>query len=149
GGEPVNCFNDDQFSGNEDACTTNAEGESTRRAVQQFGLALESEFQLDSLVSFRLNGGFASGGSTPNWGTTGPADLSYYRFHPDYQFDLILFSNVIGRVTNAYYVNPYAMVKFLESSSRHLELQLDAIGSRAFDALGTPSGTSPWLGLEF
>lgn len=149
GEDAVNCFDDDQFAANEDACTTNAEGEETRRTVQQFALALESEFQIDSPVSFGFNGGLASGGSTSNWGTTGSPDLTFYRFHQDYQIDLILFRNVIGTVTNAYYLNPYAMVKFLESSSRHLELQLDAIGSRAFNAEGTPSGTNPWLGLEF
>lgn len=148
-GTNVNCFDDDQFSLNEEACTTNVDGEGTRRNVQQFALALESEFQLDSPVSFGFNAGLASGGSTPNWGLSGSPDLEFYRFNPDYHVDLILFRNVIGTVTNAYYLNPYAMVKFLESSSRHLEVQIDAIGSRAFDGLGTPSGQNPWLGLEF
>ncbi len=146
---PVNCFDKDQRLANEGPCTTNNDGVQSNRNIQQFGLALESEFQLDSPVSFGFNGGFASGGPTSNWGLSGGPDYSFYRFNSDYHVDLILFRNVIGTVTNAYYFNPYAMVKFLESSSRHLELEIDAIGSRAFDSLGTPSGQNPWLGLEF
>lgn len=148
GDEAVNCFDKDQFSIHEENCTTDADGNRTRQQVQQFGLALESEFRFGGPVSFGFDGGVASGGDSANWGTETP-DLTFYRFNPDYHVDLILFRNVIGTVTNAYYFNPWAMVKFLESSSRHMELQIDAIGSHAFDVAGTPSGTSPWLGLEF
>jgi uncharacterized protein (TIGR04551 family) len=149
GDDPINCFDEDQFSANEGSCTTNSEGDRTDRNIQQFGLALESEFQLDSPVTFGFDGGFASGGATPNWGSSGGPDLEFYRFNPDYHVDKIMFRNVIGTVTNAYYFNPWAMVRFLDSSSRHMELQIDGVASRAFNLEGTPSGSDPWLGLEF
>lgn len=148
GDDPVNCFDSDQFAAHESRCTTDADGNSTNQNVAQFGLALESEFRFGGPISFGLNAGVASGGDSANWGTASP-DLSFYRFNPDYQIDLILFRSVIGTVTNAYYMNPWAMLKVLESSRRHVEIQLDAIGSHAFDVEGTPSGVSPWLGVEF
>ncbi len=148
GDEPINCFDKDAFSANETNCTTDVDGNTTRQSVRQLGIALESEFHFGGPVSFGVDGGVASGGDTPNWGA-GAQDLSYYRFNPDYHVDLILFRNVIGTVTNAYYLNPWAKMKFLASSSRHVEVQIDAIGSRAVNVAGTPSGTSPWLGTEF
>ena len=146
----INCFNDDARDDFPAACRTGADGERRDRSVRQLGVAVESEFNFGGRSTFGLNSGFATGGDEPNWGyTAAPGDqLDFTRFSPDYHVDLILFREVIGTVTNAYYVNPYIMATFLDSGLQHMEIQLDAIGSRAFDAAGTP-GQSPWLGAEF
>lgn len=148
--EDLNCFDEDQRESNPGACSTNAAGESTERAIQQFGLALESDIELGGPISFGLNAGFATGGDAPNWGyrAENGDQVDFTRFNPDYHVDLILFREVIGTVTNAYYANPYLLAKFLDTGLQRMEFQLDAIGSRAFNPAGAP-GDSPWLGLEF
>ncbi|MBA2663211.1 MAG: TIGR04551 family protein [Bradymonadaceae bacterium] len=143
--QAINCFDQSQRDANLAQCT--APG-NTSNSVSQFGLALETEFKLGGPVSFGINGGFATGGSTPNWGYAAETpDLAFYRFNPDYHVDLILFREIIGTVTNAYYVNPYVTASFLEVGNRRMELQFDVIASRAFDSQGAP-GLQPWLGLE-
>src|SRR5699024_7745085 len=88
----------------------------------------------------------------------GKAAMNFYRFNPNYQVDMILFREVIGTVTNAYYANPWAQIRFWESPTNRMEVQLDAILSGAVDPAGTPSalvsngvasGGKRWLGLEF
>ncbi|RAL22801.1 hypothetical protein DL240_07870 [Lujinxingia litoralis] len=149
-GGQTNCFDDSQRDNNASACSTDADGNPTSKSVLQYGLALESEFDLGGPVSFGLNAGLASGGETPNWGWGASAadQLDFMRFSPDYHVDLILFREVIGTVSNAAYANPYAVARFLDNNSQRMEFQLDAIASRALNAAGTPSG-EPWLGLEF
>jgi uncharacterized protein (TIGR04551 family) len=146
----INCFDADIRDQNLAQCTTDTAGNSTSSDIRQFGLALETEFHIGGPVSFGLNGGFATGGDAPNWGygATGADALNFYRFNPDYHVDLILFREIIGTVTNAYYANPYATVRFMEAGNRWMEFRLDSVVSRAFDPDGAP-GASPWLGLEF
>ena len=140
----VNCFNE-QERANSDQCTTNSED------IGQFGAALESEFYFGGPVRFGLNSGVATGSDQPNWGYNSSAigALDSYRFDPNYHVDLIGFREVIGTVTNAAYANPYVQARFFETTDRRLEVQLDAIASRALRAAGTPSGEDNWLGLEF
>ncbi len=132
----INCFDEDVRNGNQERCTTDSAGNSTERSLTQFGLALETEFRFNSPVTFGLNGGFASGGKSPAWGTRGTTDLDFFRFNPDYHVDLILFREVIGTVTNAYYVNPNLNLRFFETAGRHLELNVDAIFSGVLDTDG-------------
>lgn len=132
----INCFDEDVRTGNQERCTSDSAGNSTKRSITQFGLALESEFRFNSPVTFGLNGGFASGGKSQAWGTRGDVDLDFFRFNPDYHVDLILFREVIGTVTNAYYVNPNINLRFFETSGRHLELNVDAIFSGVIEKEG-------------
>lgn len=144
--DAVNCFD---AGAAEERCVTDEDGNSVTRDIFQLGLALETELRFGETVSWGLNGGFASGGETPNWGTTGALpDYDFYRFHSDYHVDLILFRRVIGTVTNAVYYNPYIKAEFLKSGQRKMEFQFDSIFSHAWNAAGTPSGES-LLGLEF
>lgn len=138
--DAINCFDEGVRDSNPNRCT------SSQQDISQYGLALESEFKFGGPVSFGVNGGFASGGSTSNWGADGN-DFDFFRFNPDYHVDLILFRNVIGSVTNAVYYNPYVSAAFLDNDK--LRLDFDAILSHAWDKEGTPNGDSPWLGLEF
>ena len=145
----LNCFDSDVRDDNQQACRTNADGDSTNEFVHQYGLAAESELNFGGPVTFGLDAGFATGGDTPNWGYGASARdrLDFTRFSPDYHVDLILFREVIGSVTNAYYAKPHVSAKFLDTGLQHIELAVDGIASRAFDAAGTP-GDAPWLGLE-
>ncbi len=143
----INCFDETARGNNTDECTRND------KRFQQFGVALESEFSIGGPVDFGLNAGFASGGTTPNWGLMPDSqlngdDLDFFRFDPDYHIDLILFRNVIGTVTNAYYANPYMQATFFNRGDRKLRFDLDAIVSRAANMEGTPAGNNPWLGVE-
>lgn len=169
--EAVNCFDEDTFAANESLCTTEGSGADRKdvsSSLSEFGVALESELYLGGPVRFGLNGGFATGGSERNWGfesdasghitSSGRAAMQFYRFNPNYQVDLILFREVIGTVTNAYYANPWAQARFWESASSRMEVQLDAIFSGAVNPAGTPSavviddassGGNSLLGLEF
>ncbi len=170
GDDSVNCFNESARESNQQACTTQglgADRESVSRDVTEFGVALESELYFGGPLRFGLNGGLATGGPQANWGFEGDADgnvfspdtagLDFYRFHPNYHVDQILFRQVIGTVTNAYYGNPWAQLRFFETPDSRMELQLDTIFSAAFDPDGTPSAViddgqaidgNRWLGLE-
>lgn len=146
GTEPaVNCFGDNPS----ERCKTTVDGESLSRDFLQYGFALESEVRIGQLVSWGVNLGLASGGNTPNWGTSGDfPDYSFARFHRDYHVDLILFRNVIGTVTNAFYAKPYVHFEFLKSGSRYLEADVSSVLSLAMNKEGTPSGERG-LGVEF
>ncbi len=151
----VNCFDEGDRSDNPDVCTSQ-DGESTDSGISQLGAAFESELYFGGPVRFGLNAGYASGGSSPNWGYATPGEgesvglpnLDFYRFDPNYHVDLILFREVIGSVTNAYYANPYAQARFFESADQRMEVQLDAIASRVADPQGTPAQDGNWLGFE-
>ncbi|MEZ4462152.1 MAG: TIGR04551 family protein [bacterium] len=138
--DAINCFDEAVRLANADRC------QATDESILQYGVAMESDIRLKGPVTFGLNAGFASGGSTPNWGTGGQ-NYDFFRFNPDYQVDLILFRNVIGTVTNAAYYNPHLSVEFLKGSDRHVQADFDVIFSHALNADATPGGAS-LLGLE-
>ncbi len=101
-------------------------------------------------------GAFPPAGSTPNAGELDgpqldiPRDtrIDNLRFHPDYRVDRILFAEIIGTVTDAWYVRPWAKARLLEFRSYQLTLAADATFSRAFYASSTP-GNDAALGMEF
>lgn len=153
--DEVNCFEESGRSDNPEQCSQIDQGggetRSTEKAFAQLGAAMESEFYFGGPVRFGLNAGYASGGDDANYGyqaeNTG-GSLDFYRFDPNYHVDLILFREVIGTVTNAYYANPFVQARFFETPDRRLELQFDTIVSRAANQQGTPAGDSNWLGVE-
>ena len=69
-------------------------------------------------------------------------------FDRDYIVDLILFRELIGRVTNATYVKPWLQFDFLSKNKDSFGLRLDILYARANEAEATPSGEAG-LGLEF
>lgn len=134
----------------------------------QVGAALETQLGApESLVVGGLNAGFASGdpapgmgafprpGATPRPGVLDapqvalPSDgrVDNFRFHPDYRIDRILFAEIIGTVTDAVYVRPWAKVRLLDFSSSALTLAASATWTRAVYASSTPGGRTA-LGLE-
>ncbi|MBI2389375.1 MAG: TIGR04551 family protein [Deltaproteobacteria bacterium] len=135
----------------------------------QIGLAVQTEIgaPLDP-AGGGLDLGYASGDSAYGFGASndpqlptpargdleGPqANLPYdrtvdnFRFHPDYRIDRILFRELIGTVTDAWYLRPHARVDLLRLRTGRLQASVAGIASWAIQATSTPSGKAP-LGVE-
>jgi uncharacterized protein (TIGR04551 family) len=119
---------------------------------RQLGIAFEADWTSDAVV-VGVDAGYASG--DPASGFTGsqldfPADtrIDNFRFHEEYRIDRILFHEIIGRVTDAYYVRPRLRWNMVEIGARGaLFFTLTAVASFAVQPSSTPGGTSP-LGIE-
>ena len=71
-----------------------------------------------------------------------------FRFHPDYRVDRILFREIIGTVTDAFYLRPHARVRIADlGPTARLRASLVGIFSWANYASSTPGGERP-LGIE-
>jgi uncharacterized protein (TIGR04551 family) len=134
-----------------------------------FGGVLESELGgAASDVGAGIDVGYASGDDSPGFGArTGtnltlarPGDLDggkanppfktnvdNFRFHPDYRIDRILFREIIGTVTGAYYGRPHARWHFLRFPTGTFTASAAAIASWAIYPAETPGGRTP-LGVE-
>jgi uncharacterized protein (TIGR04551 family) len=135
----------------------------------QFGAAVESQIGApeDAWV-FGLDGGFASGDPAPGFGAfvevgaaaprrgdlqgaqaVPPYDnrLDNFRFHPDYRIDRILFREIVGTVTDAFYLRPHLRWRMLQLGPGRLELALAAVASFAVRTESAPGGERP-LGVE-
>jgi uncharacterized protein (TIGR04551 family) len=133
----------------------------------QLGLAVESDLNLGvGRIGFDL--GYASGDSAPGFGAfptagqaatipgqfdgpqanaPGDTTVNNFRFHPDYHIDQILFREIIGTITDAFYIRPHAKVTLLQVGAGHIEAGVALIASWAIEATSTPSGKAP-LGIE-
>lgn len=79
----------------------------------------------------------------PQFRLPGDTRVDNFRFHPNYRVDLILFRRIIGTVTDAAYVRPYARWK----SNFGLTLEGVLIASFAVSPESPPGQKSP-LGVE-
>lgn len=135
----------------------------------QYGFAVETEFGSPlARLSGGLNLGFASGDRAPGFGArpttqstraqagdlegaqaNPPFDrtVDNFRFHPDYQIDQILFREIIGTVTDAFYLRPHLRVDLWRRTAGRLQLKMAAVFSRAVFASSTP-GNQENLGIE-
>ncbi len=135
----------------------------------QYGAALESELgAATAIFAGGFDAGFASGDPAPGFGAfpklgapppkagdldgaqgNPPSDtkVDNFRFHPDYRIDRILFREIIGTVTDAYYLRPHARLHLVRLATGTLTLQTAMIASWAVFAASTPGGKAP-LGLE-
>lgn len=75
------------------------------------------------------------------------ASFSNFRFHPDFRIDQILFRELIGTVTDAFYVRPHARLTVPAFLSGTLRFDLALIASWALEPTSTPGQSSP-LGVE-
>jgi uncharacterized protein (TIGR04551 family) len=127
------------------------------REIQQFGVALEFEYDWNQL-KFGLDVGVASGDPAKGFGvedqhTLGEGEkpntkLTSFKFDRNYHVDLLLFREVIGTVTNAFYVKPYISYDLFSSHEKALGARLDVLYAQALEPEATP-GSDPFLGLEF
>ncbi|MBX7191692.1 MAG: TIGR04551 family protein [Sandaracinaceae bacterium] len=135
----------------------------------QFGAALESDFlDPNGPFTFGLAAGLASGDPAPGFGAYPRLGQSYgqpgdieapqanipydntidnFRFHPDYRIDRILFREIIGTVTDAFYFRPHARYRAFDEPFGRLDFMLYAVSSFAMEPTSTPGNDRP-LGLE-
>jgi uncharacterized protein (TIGR04551 family) len=134
----------------------------------QWGAALESEIGApERSVHAGIDLGIASGDPAPGFGAypsmTGaapqPGDLDgaqarppydnridNFRFNPDYRIDRILWREIIGTVTDAFYLRPHVSWK-TEIGPGQLLVSLAGVASFALYASSTPGGNHA-LGVE-
>lgn len=135
----------------------------------QYGLAFESDFgPHDARFQGGFNAGVASGDSAPGFGSSlgldgdqpqagdfqGPQanpprdnQINNFLFHPDYHVDQILFREIIGTVTDAYYLRPHVSWRFAELGPGSFTARAAATASWAVNVQSTP-GESNHLGVE-
>ncbi len=138
--------------------------QSVSLSMLQAGLAVKSRYGfMSDKLGVGLDAGWASGDRAYGMGvrpglkkTTkkGDADgqqfggsdttINNFRFNPAYQIDMILFREIMGTVTDAFYLKPHIAYDFTKAFG----VRLDIISSFTNFAESTP-GQSQILGLEF
>lgn len=134
-------------------------------SILQAGVAIKSRYGfMSDKLGVGLDAGWASGDSAYGMGARprangrdvkkGDADgqqfvgsdtkITNYRFNPGYQIDMLLFREIIGTVTDAFYLKPHIAYDFTKA----LGVRLDVISSFTNYAQSAP-GQSQILGLEF
>jgi len=139
--------------------------------LRQFGGALRGEVKfLDGRIRVGAEGGLASGDTAPGFGnypgrgqpsagdydgrqyacdtqTAGPCtdnDVRNYRFNQAYRVDEILWRQIVGGVTKAFYVKPTFRWDILEG----VGLNAQVVYSQSLNPESTPSTTRAPLGVE-
>jgi uncharacterized protein (TIGR04551 family) len=113
--------------------SSNLDAAELKRATQilSWGFALEASYKLPDEyagVNLLLKAGVASGDSAPGFGTLdqtgsqhgifgGKVDSSIenFQFNPNYHVDYLMFRNILGTVSDAWYVSPGASYDVNES----------------------------------
>lgn len=126
--------------------------------ISQLGYALELELRLlDDKFHLHFDHGLATGDDSVE-GLSAESDfitqldadttISTFRFNPSYQVDLILWRNLMGAVTGAYYFKPGVGYDFIKNDyGELLGARLDIIWSRASRFVQT-WGNNENLGVE-
>ena len=131
------------------------------REIEMWGGALKAAYQDEGLAGY-LDVGIASGDDTACFGVNGAGNCSLakadgsvntnitgFKFHKNFTVDSLLFREVIGAVTNAWYVKPTFSINAYPFYAQHqLGADLSVLGAGAMNSAGTPGGGS-WLGTEF
>jgi uncharacterized protein (TIGR04551 family) len=131
------------------------------RDILQWGGALEMEYRPNGNLSFHLDGGIASGDDAEYFGVldqvnfyeesdgsvTKNAKLTNFRFDRNYHVDQLLFREVIGAVTNAWYVKPGIQYDLFDSADDALAARVDVLTAFAMEKEATP-GNDGFYGVE-
>jgi uncharacterized protein (TIGR04551 family) len=145
------------------ADTTNPVG------IRQYGLATQTEFRaFEDKLDLQFGAGWASGDAyATNGGVSGAlspaptglqgelananaqvADISTFRFHPDYRVDLIFYRHILQQIEGSYYFRPSVDYEFLRHpDGEKLGAGAALIWSRASQFIQTP-GHARDLGVE-
>lgn len=138
----------------------------TPKDFLSFGTAFEGDLEYKR-TKFSLKFGFASGDDDKYFGILDahnivePDDNKYgankvvslnkkvtnFKFNRDYLLDLILFREIIGAVTNAFYVNPKISYIFSEIGKNKIGGEFSLLSAFAPNPSSTPGEESP-LGIE-
>jgi len=123
-------FQDTAISGTAVDDPLAAQGSPQETSVLQVGGAMELAYKFDGEYqgsSVMLKAGGASGDSAPGFGALNAADsqrrptaqgieadsnLQNFQFSPDYHVDLLLFRQMVGTVTDAWYLKPELAYQF-------------------------------------
>jgi uncharacterized protein (TIGR04551 family) len=137
---------------------------------EQYGAVIESTIgPPEGFLTGGIDLGYASGDDAPGFGARPPLQTLHppkqgdldgpqgmppndlrvdnFRFHPDYRVDRILFREIIGTVTDAFYVRPHLRLRVADLGAARFEALVAAVASWANEAASTPGGKRP-LGLE-
>jgi uncharacterized protein (TIGR04551 family) len=145
------------------------------RDIQQFAAALEIEYDYKELT-FGVHTGFATGDSAAGFGLK-PGDEALYeaglnedgdkianeeitafKFDRNYHVDLLMFREMVGTVTNAFYLRPFVAYDLFDSVEDALGARLDLIYGHLLEPEAAPGNTAGCsvdgtcassLGLEF
>ncbi|MBN2495816.1 MAG: TIGR04551 family protein [Deltaproteobacteria bacterium] len=140
----------------------NADGElistlaGERIDLLQWGGVIQADYKFmnDQLI-VGAEFGIASGDDSPGFGVRpfdekqfehnqGDHDINNFRFHPDYHVDMILWRQIIGTVTDAFYLKPSVQYNIAEGFGG----KVSAVYSQALFESSTRGKAAP-LGLEF
>ena len=127
------------------------------RQIRQFGGALEAVYD-NAEFTVGIDTGFATGDSAEGFGVEDRKtfadpqgapnrEITNFRFDRDYHVDLLLFREIIGSVTNAYYAKPYLAYDVFDSPKDSLGARLDLMVATALEPRATP-GNDAFLGFE-
>lgn len=139
-------------------------GDAKKRDIMMWGGAFKGAYQHEAL-GFYLDAGLASGDDTGCFGiypvagdagcTLSTADnkvnnsITAFKFHKNFRVDNLLFREIVGSVTNAFYVKPtFSLNAYPFYSPQLLGLDISVEKALALDASGTPGGGSD-IGWEF
>ena len=75
------------------------------------------------------------------------ANVTSYWFNTDYKLDLLLFRQILGGVTNAYYVKPWVSYALLDTDDLKIKARFDVAYAGAMNPEGTPGQGNHW-GIE-
>ena len=139
-----------------------ASSEPKQKDIEMWGGALKASFQIDNFGIY-FDAGVASGDDTRCFGVYGPGNCSLddaagdpnkiltgMKFHKNFRVDNLLFRDVIGAVTNAWYIKPTFSINAhpFYSSTDLLGADLSVMFAGAMNPEGTP-GNGSTLGTEF
>ncbi len=122
----------------------------------QWGGVVQADYKLlNDQLTLGAEFGIASGDDSPGFGvrpfeekqfehSLGDHNINNFRFHPDYHVDMILWRQIIGTVTDAFYLKPSVRYDIAEGFGA----KLSAIYSQSLNASSTRGKSTP-LGLEF
>ena len=137
-----------------------------QKTITQWGGVLKSSYETGGLL-IGLEAGVASGddaeyfgvldrvnfaagkdASAGGSGTVTNEKITNFKFDKNYYVDLIMFRELIGAVTNAYYVKPSVQYDLFDSADDALGGRVDIITAFAMEKDATP-GNEAWYGIEF
>ncbi|MFL5299974.1 MAG: TIGR04551 family protein, partial [Anaeromyxobacteraceae bacterium] len=130
--------------------------------IRQFGAVLQGAVQPTSRWTVATELGIASGDRAPGFGNhpgrgygvpgsidgaqygSGDRDFRNFRFNPAYRVDLVLWREILGGVTDAWYLKPSVDYQLIDG----LVLKAALVYSQAIYAESTPSTRHKALGIE-
>lgn len=131
-------------------------GEDVVSEARQWGMAIDSRYEFLPELYVRLRSGIASGDSASGFGIGESAynhrgnfglvdkNLDSFQFNRDYRVDMLMWREMLGTVTGAFYIKPEVSYTF----STGLGAAFSPIYSQALYANSTPEGRTRPLGVE-